>query len=608
VTLFSFLTCFANAVQADEPAPHSVSPAELAIVKAAESARVRAIESVYGAVVAIYGNERHGGGSGVIYDPAGFALTNHHVVAAAGTEGWAGLADGKLYRWKLIGTDPGGDVAIIKLADRVQFPAASLGDSSTVRIGDWAMAMGNPFALAEDQRPTVTLGIVSGVNRFQEGAGLNQLVYGNCIQVDSSINPGNSGGPLFNSRGQIIGINGRGSFEERGRVNVGLGYAISSNQIKMFIPELLSTKIAQHGTLDAVFGNREGGVVCYTLNTASPAARSGMALGDRLIAFDGTSITDANQFTSLISTHPAGWPSEVVVERGGERKTIRVRLSALPYERFVNQPKPAEPAPDGPKPDGKPKSEKMPGPQPKVERPTFPLDKAGKIRDIELNRTIARQLIERWRQSASTSATGWRINSEIRRTNTLVGDQTLVIATGGRIRVEFEIEGKRAIIASDGKKHWIHLPDQKPQTIERGKAFLNPHFAQAAALALSLGAFSPRDLGELALDGSDKAAGQICYRLSITDPATSEQLFLWFRAFDDSDGPQLALVKTGIGLDDDEPIASTLFSDFQLIGKALISNRRTLVHGLAEISDLAIVTSSVSALDTISDDTFQIPD
>src|SRR5207237_5136646 len=133
-------------------------------------------------------------------------------------------------------------------------------------VGDWSMAMGNPFVLAEDQHPTVTLGIVSGTHRYQPGDGLNTLVYGNCIQVDSSINPGNSGGPLFNLRGEVIGINGRGSFEERGRVNVGLGYAISSKQIKNFIPELLATKIVQHGTLDTVFGNPQAGVLCHHLN------------------------------------------------------------------------------------------------------------------------------------------------------------------------------------------------------------------------------------------------------------------------------------------------------------------------------------------------------
>src|SRR5688572_11009471 len=265
-------------------------------VKQAEAARIQAIESVAGAVVAIYGNERAGGGSGVLFDPAGYALTNHHVIAGSAEGGWAGLAEGKLYRWKLVGTDPGGDLAIIKLEGKTEFPAAPLGDSDQVRVGDWALAMGNPFNLAEDQRPTVTLGIVSGVNRFQEGSGLNQLIYGNCIQVDSSINPGNSGGPLFNLQGQIIGINGRGSFEERGRVNVGLGYAISSNQIRNFIPELLATKIAQHGTLDAVFSNRASGVICHTLNLDAPAAKAGLALGDRLLAFEGVPIEDANQF------------------------------------------------------------------------------------------------------------------------------------------------------------------------------------------------------------------------------------------------------------------------------------------------------------------------
>src|SRR5687767_12259529 len=105
-----------------QPKVAAISSDELAAVKAAEAARVGVIAKVYGAVVAIYGNDRQGGGSGVLYDPAGYALTNHHVVAAAGDEGWAGLADGKLYRWKLLGTDPGGDVAIIRLQGRTDFP------------------------------------------------------------------------------------------------------------------------------------------------------------------------------------------------------------------------------------------------------------------------------------------------------------------------------------------------------------------------------------------------------------------------------------------------------------------------------------------------------
>jgi S1-C subfamily serine protease len=365
-----------------------LSEAELTAIRAAETARVEAIDSVYGAVVAIYGNDRAGGGSGVLYDPSGLALTNHHVVAAAGTEGWAGLADGKLYRWRIIGTDPGGDVAIIQLLGKDKFPIAPLGDSDTVRVGDFAMAMGNPFVLAEDQRPTVTLGIVSGVERYQPGAGDNMLVYGNCIQIDSSINPGNSGGPLFNMRGEVIGINGRGSFKERGRVNVGLGYAISINQVKHFLPDLLATRMVQHGTLDALFGNRGGEVICHTLNLDSKVAKLGLQLGDKLLAFEGVPITNANQFTNLITTLPAGWPCELTFQHEDEApKTVHVRLTPLPYgkepavvpeekpdDEKDNKDEPKDPAegkkPDEEKPAEKQGDEKKPAqdnPQPKEE-------------------------------------------------------------------------------------------------------------------------------------------------------------------------------------------------------------------------------------------------
>jgi S1-C subfamily serine protease len=569
-------------------ADDAISPTDLAAVKAAEAARIRTIESVYGAVVAIYGNDRGGGGSGVIYDPAGYALTNHHVIGGAGLEGWGGLADGKLYRWKLVGTDPGGDLAIIKLEGKETFPAAPLADSDTVKVGDWAFAAGNPFTLAEDQRPTVTLGIVSGVKRFQEGSGLNQLVYGNCIQVDSSINPGNSGGPLFNLRGQIIGINGRGSFEERGRVNVGLGYAISSNQIKNFIPELLSTKIAQHGTLDAVFGNRTAGVICFTVNLDSPAAKAGLALGDKLVSFEGQPIADSNQFTNVITTYPAGWPVELVVEREGARKTIHTRLIALPYEPIV---RPGSKPPEKPKPEDKPAEPPMPGEPPaelKIERPKLPLGDAGKIRDAKLNRAIAEQIVDQWRQSAGvTPADAIRIRSEIRRGVDGVGEQTLTLASGGRIRADYTVDGKRTVVATDGKTCWNDLPDKDPQVVLRGKALLDPHFAQGIALAALLGTDSLANWGELALDGSDKAGGRLCYRLSVTDAETSEQLFVWLSASDAAGQPRMELVKTGVGLDDDEPIPGTLFGDLR--------QERRIVRSLAETAKLTIVTKSVES-------------
>src|SRR5205814_2389882 len=120
----------------------------------------------------------------------------------------------------------------------------------------WCMAMGNPFLLATDFNPTVTFGLVSGVHRYQYPAG-TLLEYTDCIQVDASINPGNSGGPLFSMNGELIGINGRGSFEKRGRVNSGVGYAISINQIKNFMGHLRAGIDSDHATLGASVGTAD---------------------------------------------------------------------------------------------------------------------------------------------------------------------------------------------------------------------------------------------------------------------------------------------------------------------------------------------------------------
>jgi S1-C subfamily serine protease len=576
----------------------------MAAVRAAETARIQAIESVYGAVVAIYGNDRQGGGSGVLYDPAGYALTNHHVVAAAGDNGWAGLADGKLYRWKLIGTDPGGDVAIIQLAGQEKFPFAPIGDSETVRVGDWAMAMGNPFVLAEDQRPTVTLGIVSGVHRYQEGSGLNQLVYGNCIQVDSSINPGNSGGPLFNLRGQVIGINGRGSFQERGRVNVGLGYAISSNQVKLFIPELLATKVAQHGTLDAVFGNRQAGVICHTVNLDSPIARAGLELGDKLIAFEGVPITSTNQFTNLITLYPAGWPVEVTYERDGQQQTAHVRLTALPYEPIA---RPREKSPED-KPDGDERpGEELPRERLQPPRPKLQLGEAGKPRDKTANQAIASQILGRWKAAAggeTKELAGLSLESEILRGEQSVGRQLLTVTADGRVRAEYDIDGQRTVVVADGKKYWLLAPGRETQEVTSAKALRDPHFAQGAVLSSLLADDPLARWGEVALDGSDKAQRQLCYRLSATDPS-SEQLFVWLGAYDASGTPWLELVKSGVGTGDEEPISSTVYSDFRPVAGTRIPHRRTLVHGLAETSEHVVQTTSCKAIAEIPDELFR---
>ena len=206
-----------------------------------------------------------GGGSGVLISEDGYALTNFHVTSAArGPVMKCGLPDGMLYDAVLVGLDKVGDVALIKLLPKKagdKFPFAKLGDSDKVQAGDWSLAMGNPFLLATDFTPTVTFGLVSGVHRYQYPAG-TLLEYTDCIQIDTSINPGNSGGPLFNMDGELIGINGRGSFEKRGRVNSGVGYAISINQIKNFMGQLRAGIDTDHASLGALVETRseEGGV------------------------------------------------------------------------------------------------------------------------------------------------------------------------------------------------------------------------------------------------------------------------------------------------------------------------------------------------------------
>jgi S1-C subfamily serine protease len=186
----------------------------------------------------------------VVISPDGYALSNFHVTNEAGKAMKCGMADGRLYDAVIVGIDPTGDVALIKLLGRDDFPHAEMADSDQVQVGDGCFAIGNPFLLATDFHPTVSFGVISGVHRYQYPAG-TILEYTDCLQADAAINPGNSGGPMFDAEGRLIGINGRGSFEKRGRVNVGVGYAISINQIKNFLGHLKSGRVVDHATLGA---------------------------------------------------------------------------------------------------------------------------------------------------------------------------------------------------------------------------------------------------------------------------------------------------------------------------------------------------------------------
>jgi S1-C subfamily serine protease len=354
--------------------PVPAAPVEVdKAVAAAQQERVATVKKVQPAVVAVLTAAADNGGSGVIIDPEGYALTNFHVVQATGPFPRAGLPDGELYDAVVCGIDKVGDVALIKLVPKEKgkpFPFVALGDSDKVRAGDWSLAMGNPFLLATDFTPTVTYGLVSGVNRYQPPEGKGLLEYTDCIQIETSINPGNSGGPLFNMAGELIGINGRGSFEKRGRVNSGVGYAISINQIKNFLGHLRGGVDADHATLGAVVGTANEDaeltkMVVKQILEESDAYRRGLRADDQLLEFAGRAVTSANQYKNVLGVFPKEWRVPLTVRRDNRREELLVRLmgnQASVIER-PNQPPaggpPAPPAPPGPAPKGAGETAKM---------------------------------------------------------------------------------------------------------------------------------------------------------------------------------------------------------------------------------------------------------
>jgi hypothetical protein len=243
--------------------------------------------------------------------------------------------------------------------------------------------------------------------------------------------------------------------------------------------------------------------------------------------------------------------------------------------------------------------------------PQISLANAGTIRDKALNQSVAGQIIQRWRQTQggeqAQAIAGLRLESEIRRGDEVVGKQTLVILCDGRLRAQHEVDGKLSVSAYNGKSCWDDLADRDPREISRGKAILDPHFAQALALGALVAEQPLAGWGELALDGADKAGRRLCYRLSATDES-SEQLFVWLSVLDSQGQPRIELVKSGVGLDDDEPIPGTLYGDFRAIGSYQVPHRRTLVRGLAEQGTAEIVTTTCEPLSEIDAALFEKPE
>lgn len=336
------LVSFASAVWSGE-VPESV--------RVRQQQRVETVSRISPSVVCVMPPNGQGGGSGVLISADGFAISNYHVTSGAGNFMKCGLSDGNVYDAVIVGIDPTGDVALIKLLGREDFPFCIPGESDLVQMGDEVVALGNPFLLASDFTPTVTYGIVSGVHRYQYPAG-TFLEYTDCIQIDASINPGNSGGPLFDIEGRWIGINGRASFEKRGRINTGAAYAISVRQVLLFVEHLKSGRIVDHARTEFTVMTTEGGIVeVERISQLAEPWRRGMREGDELVSFAGRSLSSANDFKNILGILPEGTRVPLVYRNSDGVHRCTVRL--LPLHGFEEAPE----LPEERRPEKKPEKD-----------------------------------------------------------------------------------------------------------------------------------------------------------------------------------------------------------------------------------------------------------
>lgn len=266
-----------------------------------------------------------GSGSGVIIDADGHIVTNNHVIGDA-TEIEVRLSDKSTLIGQVIGKDPDTDLALIKVTADHPLAYAKFGDSTSVRVGHWVLAVGNPFGLDR----TVTLGVVSGIGREN----INLSRYENFIQTDASINPGNSGGPLFNLRGEVIGIN-------TAIINFaqGIGFAIPSNMAKQVIQQLLAKGRVVRGWLGVgiqpltpelarKFGVHEGeGVLVNEVFEKDPAASAGIRPGDIITKIDGTPVDTPNRLSRIVAGLLPGATAKVEVVRDQQRVILDVGLT-----------------------------------------------------------------------------------------------------------------------------------------------------------------------------------------------------------------------------------------------------------------------------------------
>ena len=276
------------------------------------------------------GSQRQMGlGSGFIIDRNGTILTNYHVVDGAQKISVT-LSDGKSYDAKVLGKDQKTDIAVIKIDAGQDLPAVTLGDSDRLDVGEWVMAIGNPFGLDH----TVTSGIVSAKGR-QIGAG----PYDNFIQTDASINPGNSGGPLINLRGEVVGIT-TAIYSQSGG-NIGIGFAIPTNSIKEVLPQLKDKGRVVRGDLgitvqkitqeiaDSLGVKQQRGALVADVVRGSPAERAGIKTGDIITEFNSKEVKDSTELPGLVARVAPGTGTSVKVLRDGKEMTLAITVGEM---------------------------------------------------------------------------------------------------------------------------------------------------------------------------------------------------------------------------------------------------------------------------------------
>ncbi|MFH1920688.1 MAG: Do family serine endopeptidase [Planctomycetota bacterium] len=269
-------------------------------------------------------------GSGVIIDPSGIVLTNNHVVKGA-DEVKVRLGDGREFVATEIKTDERTDLAVLRIDAKESLPAASLGDSDRMEIGDWVLAIGNPFELEQ----TVSAGIISG-----KGRSLGAVRRARFLQTDAAINPGNSGGPLVNLEGEVIGIN-TAIFSRTGG-NQGIGFAIPINLAKWVTPQLIKKGEVARAYLgvsmvdiDPESAGKLGvaldaGVVVATVGEDTPAAEAGLTVDDVIVAFDGDRIRTTADLQELVERSQADSEHKLEIVREGKPQTLQVVLKTMP--------------------------------------------------------------------------------------------------------------------------------------------------------------------------------------------------------------------------------------------------------------------------------------